>query len=119
VHNLAINIVGSSGTPYVINAGGSGDELVISCSCPAGESGKFCKHVGQLLEGDFSSISDSSEKTAATQLMISPEARNTLQKYALLRASLESQLKAEALAKKAAAKLKKEMFALISPKRAE
>ena len=119
MHNLAINIVGSSGTPYVINLGTSGNELVISCSCPAGENGKFCKHAGQLLEGDLSSINDSSEKTAVTQLMTSPNAKSTLQKYSLLRTSLESQLTAEALAKKAAAKIKKEMFVLISPKSAE
>jgi len=51
--------------------------------------------------------------------MGSPQAKSTLQNYAALRGALEAQLKAEALAKKAAAKIKKEMFGLISPRNSE
>jgi hypothetical protein len=48
--------------------------------------------------------------------MAGDEAKKTIQQYEVLRAALESQLKAEALAKKVATNIKKEIFSLISPK---
>lgn len=116
---LTINIIGSSGTPYTLNIATAGEDLHIYCTCPAGENGKFCKHVGQILDGDFSSVCDPSDKSLVGDFIGSPQAKSTLQNYAALRSALETQLKAEALAKKAAAKIKKEMFGLISPRNSE
>jgi hypothetical protein len=116
MNQLVVNVIGSSGNPYAVSINTAEGHLSMLCPCQAGESGKFCKHLGQLLEGDLSAISDAAEKAAFKNLMASDEAQKTIQQYEVLRAALESQLKAEALAKKAASNIKKEIFSLISPK---
>ena len=74
----------------------------------------FCKHVGQIMEGDLSSVENKSEQAELAELLQTSEAKNAITHYSSLRGALESQLKAEALAKKAASKIKKEIFDLLS-----
>ena len=74
----------------------------------------FCKHVGQIMEGDLSSVENKSEKAELAELLQTSEAKNAITHYSSLRGALESQLKAEAFAKKAASKIKKEIFDLLS-----
>ena len=74
----------------------------------------FCKHVGQIMEGDLSSVENKSEQAELAELLQTSEAKNVITHYSSLRGALESQLKAEALAKKAASKIKKEIFDLLS-----
>ena len=74
----------------------------------------FCKHVGQIMEGDLSLVENKSEKAELAELLQTSEAKNAITHYSSLRGALESQLKAEALAKKAASKIKKEIFDLLS-----
>lgn len=64
--------------------------------------------------GDFSSVGNELEKNSLSEVMKSGEAKDTLVNYSALRDALENQLKAEALAKKAASKIKKEIFSLLS-----
>lgn len=116
MNQLVVNVIGSSGNPYAVSINTADGKLSMLCSCQAGENGKFCKHLGQLLEGDLSAISDASEKVALKNLMAGDEAKKTVEQYEVLQAALESQLKAEALAKKIASNIKKEIFSLISPK---
>ncbi len=74
----------------------------------------FCKHVGQIMEGDLSSVENKSEKVELAELLQTSEAKNAITHYSSLRGALENQLKAEALAKKAASKIKKEIYDLLS-----
>jgi len=116
MNQLVVNVIGSSGNPYAVSINTADGQLSMLCPCQAGENGKFCKHLGELLEGNLSAISDASEKAALKNLMAGDEAKKTIEQYEVLRAALESQLKAEALAKKVASNIKKEIFSLISPK---
>lgn len=114
MHQLVVNITGSTGNRYAVGVDTAAGQLSIYCPCRAGENGNFCRHLRQLLEGDLSAISDASEKATLKNLMAGDEAKKTLQQYKVLRTALDSQLKSEALAKKLASNIKKEMFGLIS-----
>jgi hypothetical protein len=49
------NILSSNGiTPYVVEFSFESGKLYVSCSCPAGVLGKWCKHKMQLISGDVS-----------------------------------------------------------------
>lgn len=112
--SLVVNISGSSGSTYAIDIKLSGGQMKLFCPCQAGSNNMFCKHIGQIMDGDFSSIGNELEKIGLSELMKSAEAKPTLVNYSALRGALENQLKAEALAKKAASKIKKEIFGLLS-----
>ncbi|MEY3391249.1 MAG: hypothetical protein RLZZ322_97 [Verrucomicrobiota bacterium] len=112
--NLIINVSGSSGNIYAVDIKLSEGKMRIYCPCQAGSNNMFCKHIGQILGGDFSSVGNELEKNSLSEVMKSEEAKDTLVNYSALRGALENQLKAEALAKKAASKIKKEIFSLLS-----
>ena len=114
MRNLVVNLTGSSGNYYPIDIRLSDGSMKLQCPCQAGENGMFCKHVGQIMEGDLSSVENKSEQAELAELLQTSEAKNAITHYSSLRGALESQLKAEALAKKAASKIKKEIFDLLS-----
>mgnify|MGYP006287854735 CR=1 FL=1 len=54
---LVFEVQGSAKAPYTVKAFGSGPELELRCSCPAGaRGGLFCKHVAALLAGDVTNV---------------------------------------------------------------
>lgn len=54
---LSFEINGSTGASYRIVAKGTGQELQINCSCPAGTRGRnMCKHVAYLLAGEITHL---------------------------------------------------------------
>jgi uncharacterized Zn finger protein len=44
-------VKGSAPEPYVVLVEKNGDNLTLSCDCPAGSKGQHCKHRYSLLEG--------------------------------------------------------------------
>lgn len=54
----------SSGSEYMVKAYFDGEHPVLTCSCPAGENGKYCKHRFALIEGDESEVVDASNSAA-------------------------------------------------------
>jgi len=46
---------------YLVNFVYDGGLLSVFCSCPAGKSGKFCKHKWQLLSGNTEMLYDPTE----------------------------------------------------------
>jgi NAD-dependent DNA ligase len=46
----------SSGSQYIIGVFEEDGRPVMTCTCPAGEMGSFCKHRIALIEGDFSEV---------------------------------------------------------------
>jgi len=46
---------------YSVNFVYDGGLLTVFCNCPAGESGKFCKHKWQLLSGNSEMLYDPAE----------------------------------------------------------
>jgi hypothetical protein len=58
-------VQGSAVEPYKITLDGSADMPKIFCSCPAGrKSGKFCKHIQQLVRGDTTNLVQPSDDIA-------------------------------------------------------
>lgn len=45
-------VKGSGENEYVVEASKESDKLFISCTCPAGVNGTYCKHRFALLDGD-------------------------------------------------------------------
>ena len=46
----------SSGSQYIVGVFEEGSKPVMTCTCPAGEMGNFCKHRIALIDGDFADI---------------------------------------------------------------
>lgn len=46
----------SSGSNYTVKVFTENEIPVITCSCPAGENGKACKHRFALLDGDWTEV---------------------------------------------------------------
>lgn len=58
---LIFKVIGSSGNVYDIVAKRNESELAMSCTCPAGQSGIYCKHRIALLNGDYSMVESCSD----------------------------------------------------------
>lgn len=61
IEPIIIRVSGSTGTIYTIAAARVGDDLTISCSCPAGVQHRVCHHRIDLLYGDRSSVVEGKE----------------------------------------------------------
>lgn len=46
----------SSGNEYTVQVFPTSDGPVITCDCPAGENGQYCKHRFSLISGDESEV---------------------------------------------------------------
>jgi hypothetical protein len=70
--NLSFEVEGSKGDVYSIKAGTSGDGNVwITCSCPAGDNGLYCKHRFALIHGDISDLlSDNDDDVERLQALL-------------------------------------------------
>lgn len=54
---LRFDVTGSQGDLYTIEVGETeGAGLWLTCSCPAGRNGQYCKHRFALLDGDVSAL---------------------------------------------------------------
>ncbi len=60
----------SSGTEYLIEVFPTDDGPVITCTCPAGENGQYCKHRFALIRGDEKELVQSSHPVADLQAMV-------------------------------------------------
>jgi uncharacterized Zn finger protein len=56
VQDFVFEVVGSQGDPYRVTFAFNGDKASASCTCGAGEQGKWCKHRTALLDGDVTAV---------------------------------------------------------------
>jgi predicted outer membrane lipoprotein len=54
-NQITFHVQGSSPEPYAVTFTKS-DELLVSCTCSAGQVGQACKHRLSILSGDISAI---------------------------------------------------------------
>lgn len=59
---LKFMVSGSQGDEYEIRAAKKGTEMWISCTCPAGQFGTYCKHRMALLNGQVDALLSGNEK---------------------------------------------------------
>jgi NAD-dependent DNA ligase len=72
----------SSGSKYIVGVFEEGGKPVMTCTCPAGEMGTFCKHRIALIDGDFADVIRSTHdpKEIATVLVGSELSASILRK---------------------------------------
>jgi uncharacterized Zn finger protein len=61
-------VQGSAPEPYEVTFLNKEDDLLIFCTCPAGENGKHCKHRLALIEGDAGAIVSGNKDDLVTAL---------------------------------------------------
>jgi hypothetical protein len=61
----------SSGTEYLIEVYPTDDGPIITCTCPAGQNGQFCKHRFGLIKGEEHELVRSSHPVFDLQNMVS------------------------------------------------
>lgn len=106
---LVLTLNGDSGSVYTVTLIGYTDgRISLRCSCPAGKKGTLCKHLRDLLAGDFKRVveGEAAQKKFAGQLALSPLPRVTPPLLQRLAAAEKEQ---EAL-KKEISDLKKNIF---------
>ena len=63
---LEFVVIGSQGDPYDITATRDGQDITISCDCPAGERDQLCRHRLALLNGDVTDLDSNNGADVAT-----------------------------------------------------
>lgn len=59
---VEILVKGSSGNVYTVRFYLGDSDIIVFCSCPAGENRKLCKHAFRVMNGDDSILGDNSQK---------------------------------------------------------
>jgi len=90
----------SSGNEYTVQVFATEDGPVITCDCPAGENGQYCKHRLALISGDESEVVEVVEADAPVGEIAKLFAGSRLE------AAISAMYKQEAVVKKAQADLR-------------
>ena len=59
---VRFEVSGSKGNIYEIDASREGANLIITCTCPAGQNGLYCKHRFALLDGVVDGLESDNEE---------------------------------------------------------
>ena len=100
---LTFHILGSSGDSYVVRAGSkTPGKVFMTCTCPAGAHGIYCKHRFALLAGDASMLmgNNSADVEVLAELVKGSDVEAALAKVTVCEASLKTAQVAVAKAKK-------------------
>ena len=106
---LTIEVRGDSGSFYSIDLSKEQNRFYARCSCSAGMFGKHCKHVMDIIAGDFKRIESKEELEQVKAFMASIAEFPKLAEVAARIAEIEKQVKA-LNKKKSAAKAEIDAF---------
>jgi len=87
----------SSGNEYNVQVYSTEDGPVITCDCPAGENGQYCKHRFALISGDESEVVEADAPVSEIVKLVAGSR---------IEAAINAMHKQEAVVKKAQADLK-------------
>lgn len=87
----------SSGNEYNVQVYSTEDGPVITCDCPAGENGQYCKHRFALISGDEREVVEADAQVSEIAALVAGSR---------LEAAIDAMHKQEAVVKKAQADLR-------------
>jgi hypothetical protein len=107
---ITFDIQGSAAQPYHTTFIKDGEKITATCTCPAGQFGRLCKHRTGLLAGDASAVvSDNADQVnTVTEWIIGTETASNI-------AKLREAEKVMSKAKRELTKAKKALVASLEP----